>query len=175
MCKNFKWVKCKTNKYLISDYFSRSPVDPVMFSMFTCLFNIHRTKFASSNDEMYVNGGQLNHTPYIQHTFKTRLYGVCQLTNLVYVISACWWYLCFSPFSSSLTRFIICAALLSVPPLYEQKKKKSSGAWVSIAASRCCSADRQGKGRKQGEVEEDRKERRWDAVWERERRVRVGG
>lgn len=127
MCKNFKWVKCKTNKYLISDYFSRSPVDPVMFSMcITCLFNIHRTKFASSNDEMYVNGGQLNHTPYIQHTFKTRLYGVCQLTNLVYVISACWWYLCFSPFSSSLTRFIICAALLSVPPLYEQKKKKKA-------------------------------------------------
>lgn len=78
----------------------------------------------------------------------------------------------------SLSLYYLHRAVILSPSTLRSNKKKGPRAWALIAASRCCSADRQERGRKEGE-EEDRgrqKERRWDGVRESQRkRERVGG
>jgi len=100
-------------------------------------------------------------------------YGLCWLSNLVHVIKTCRRYLCSSSLSSHLAHRYQCHSLPS--PLYEAMKK--DGAWASNADSRCCSADRQERERKEGE-EENRgrqKEIQWDSEEERaEKRCRRG-
>lgn len=73
----------------------------------------------------------------------------------------------------SLSLYYLCRSLLLSHSTL-RSNKKGPRAWALIAASRCCSADRQERGRKEGEEEDRRrqKERRWDGVWERGKRAK---
>lgn len=86
------------------------------------------------------------------------LYGLCRLSNSIYVISAWQRYLCSLPLNP------FCLPVYSLSPslaIYEAlEKAESVRAWASTAASWCRSADRQKKETEREEEEDTERPKR---------------